>query len=254
MAKAQIEAHMGSADWTADPASVGLSAEDLQRISPTIRKFIDEEKIAGAVTIVARRGRVVHFETYGMRDREARAQMGTDTIFRIYSMTKPVVAVAAMMLYEEGSLRLHAPVADYIPELGGLKVAVNPDAEELELVDSTRDMSVFDLLRHTSGLPGSSRYLGRYSGGKFPMEALYMKAGLHRLNECNLQEMVERLGTVPLLFQPGTQLALQHCGRCPCPADRGRFRSGFRQVPNREDLPATAHEGYRLLRTTRESQ
>ena len=129
MAKAQIEEHMGSADWTADPASVGLSAEDLQRISPTIRKFIDEEKIAGAVTIVARRGRVVHFEAYGMRDREARAQIGTDTIFRIYSMTKPVVAVAAMMLYEEGSLRLHAPVADYIPELGGLKVAVNPDTE-----------------------------------------------------------------------------------------------------------------------------
>ena len=205
MAKAQIEEHMGSADWTADPASVGLSAEDLQRISPTIRKFIDEEKIAGAVTIVARRGRVVHFEAYGMRDREARAQIGTDTIFRIYSMTKPVVAVAAMMLYEEGSLSLHAPVADYIPELGGLKVAVKPDAEELELVDSTRDMSVFDLFRHTSGLPGSSRYLGRYSGGKFPMEALYLKAGLHRLNECNLQEVVERLGTVPLLFQPGTQ-------------------------------------------------
>ena len=205
MAKAQIEEHLGSKSWTADLESVGLSAEILQRISPTIQRFIDGEKIAGAITIVAQRGRVVHFEAYGMRDREVRAPMGTDTIFRIYSMTKPVVAVAAMMLYEEGSLRLHAPVADYIPELGGLKVAVNPDTEKLELVDSTRDMSVFDLFRHTSGLPGSSRYLGRYSGGKFPMEALYMKAGLHGLNECNLQEMVERLGTVPLLFQPGTQ-------------------------------------------------
>lgn len=205
VAQTQLEEHTCSAGWTSDPESVGMSEENLRGISPTINKFIDEKKIAGAVTIVARRGKVVHFDAYGMRHRELRAPMGTDTIFRIYSMTKPVVAVAGMMLYEEGSVSLHAPITDYIPELGGLKVAVNPDTEGLKLIDSTRDMSVFDLFRHTSGLPGSSRYLGLYSGGKFPMEALYMKARLHRLNECNLQEMVERLGTVPLLFQPGTQ-------------------------------------------------
>ncbi len=201
MAKAQIEEHTCSAGSTADPGSVGLSAENLQRISPTIQKFIDEEKIAGAVAIVARRGRAVHFEAYGMRHREVRAPMQTDTIFRIYSMTKPVAAVAAMMLYEEGSLSLNAPVSDYLPELGGLKVAVDPDAEELVLVDPIRDMSVFDLFRHTSGLPGSSRYLGE----KFPIEVLYREAGLQRLSECNLQEVVERLGTVPLLYQPGTR-------------------------------------------------
>ncbi len=201
MAQAQNEEHTCNAGWTADPGSVGLSAEKLQRISPTIQKFIDEQKIAGAVTIVARRGRVVHFEAYGMRHREAHAPMQKDTIFRIYSMTKPVVAVAAMMLYEEGSLSLHVPVSDYLPELGGLKVAVDPDAEELVLVDSIRDMSVFDLFRHTSGLPGSSRYLGE----KSPIEVLYREAGLQRLSECNLQEVVERLGTVPLLYQPGTR-------------------------------------------------
>lgn len=201
VAQAQNEKHTCNAGWTADPESVGLSAEKLQRISPTIQKFIDEQKIAGAVTIVARRGRVVHFEAYGMRHREAHAPMEKDTIFRIYSMTKPVVAVAAMMLFEEGSLSLHAPVSDYIPELGGLRVAVDPDAEELVLVDSTRDMSVFDLFRHTSGLPGSSRYLGE----KSPIEVLYREAGLQRLSECNLQEVVERLGTVPLLYQPGTR-------------------------------------------------
>lgn len=201
MAQAQNEEHTCNADWTADLKSVGLSAEKLQRISPTIQKFIDEEKIAGALTIVARRGRVVHFEAYGMRNREAQAPMQTDTIFRIYSMTKPVVAVAAMMLFEEGSLSLHAPVSDYLPELGGLKVAVDPDAEELVLIDSIRDMSVFDLFRHTSGLPGSSRYLGE----KSPIEVLYREAGLQRLSECNLQEVVERLGTVPLLYQPGTR-------------------------------------------------
>ena len=201
MAQAQNEEHTCNAGWTADPKSVGLSAEKLQRISPTIQKFIDEEKIAGAVAIVARRGRVVHFEAYGMRHREVQAPMQKDTIFRIYSMTKPVVAVAAMMLFEEGSLSLHAPVSEYLPELGGLKVAVDPDAEELVLVDSTRDMSVFDLCRHTSGLPGSSRYLGE----KFPIEVLYRDAGLQRLSECNLQEVVERLGTVPLLYQPGTR-------------------------------------------------
>ena len=201
MAQAQNEEHTCNAGWTADPKSVGLSAEKLQRISPTIQKFIDEEKIAGAVAIVARRGRVVHFEAYGMRHREVQAPMRTDTIFRIYSMTKPVVAVAAMMLFEEGSLSLHAPVSDYLPELGGLKVAVDPDAEELVLVDSIRDMSVFDLFRHTSGLPGSSRYLGE----KSPIEVLYREAGLQRLSECDLQEVVERFGTVPLLYQRGTR-------------------------------------------------
>ena len=201
MAQSQIEEHTGGAGWTADPGSVGLSAEKLQRIPPTIQIFIDEQKIAGAVTIVARCGRVVHFEAYGMKHREAQAPMQKDTIFRIYSMTKPVVAVAAMMLYEEGSLSLHVPVSDYLPELGGLKVAVDPDAEELVLVDSIRDMSVFDLFRHTSGLPGSSRYLGE----KSPIEVLYREAGLQRLSECNLQEVVERLGTVPLLYQPGTR-------------------------------------------------
>ena len=201
MAQAQISELTCRTGCTAHPASVGLSAEKLQRISPTIQKYIDEEKIAGAVAIVARRGRVVHFEAYGMRHREVQAPMRTDTIFRIYSMTKPVVAVAAMMLFEEGSLSLHAPVSDYLPELGGLKVAVDPDADELVLVDSIRDMSVFDLFRHTSGLPGSSRYLGE----KTPIEVLYREAGLQRLSECNLQEMVERLGTVPLLYQPGTR-------------------------------------------------
>ena len=201
MAQAQISELTCRTGCTAHPESVGLSAETLQRISPTIQKFIEEEKIAGAVAIVARRGRVVHFEAYGMRHREVQAPMRTDTIFRIYSMTKPVVAVAAMMLFEEGSLSLHAPVSDYLPELGGLKVAVDPDADELVLVDSIRDMSVFDLFRHTSGLPGSSRYLGE----KFPIEVLYREAGLQRLSECNLQEMVERLGTVPLLYQPGTR-------------------------------------------------
>ena len=201
VAQAQFEEQTWRAGWTADPESVGLSAENLQRVSPTIQKFIDEKKIAGAVTIVARRGRVVHFHACGMKNCEARAPMQKDTIFRIYSMTKAVAAVAAMMLYEEGSLSLHAPVSDYLPELGGLKVAVNPDAEELVLVDVNRDMSVFDLLRHTSGLPGASRYMG----GNSPIDALYRKAGLHRLSECNLQEMVDRLGTIPLLYQPGTQ-------------------------------------------------
>ena len=201
MAQAQISELTCRTGCTAHPASVGLSAEKLQRISPTIQKYIDEEKIAGAVAIVARHGRVVHFEAYGMRHREVQAPMRTDTIFRIYSMTKPVVAVAAMMLFEEGSLSLHAPVSDYLPELGGLKVAVDPDADELVLVDSIRDMSVFDLFRHTSGLPGSSRYLGE----KTPIEVLYREAGLQRLSECDLQEVVERLGTVPLLYQPGTR-------------------------------------------------
>ena len=175
--------------------------KQLECISATTQRFIDEERLAGAVTVVARRGKVVHFKAHGMMDIATNKPMQTDTIFRIYSMTKPIAAVAVMMLCEEGKLQLDAPVSVYLPELGGLKVALDSDADTLTLVKADRGMTIRDLMRHTSGLPGAARYMAGQTG----VDKRYREESLHLLHECNLQEMVERLGRIPLLYQPGTK-------------------------------------------------
>jgi len=186
---------------TATPHEVGLSAQGLGCISSTTQGLIDNQQLPGAVTLVARRGKVVHFEAYGMMDIKADKPMQKDTIFRIYSMTKPIAAVGVMMLCEEGRLTLDAPASVYLPELGGLDVAQNADADVFAPVKADREMTVQDLMQHTAGLPGAARYMS----GNTAVDKLYRKAGLHRLHECNLQELVERLGKIPLLYQPGTK-------------------------------------------------
>ena len=186
---------------TAAPHEVGLSAERLEGISSTTQGYIDNGQLAGAVTLVARCGKVVHFEAYGMMDIEADKPMQRDTIFRIYSMTKPVAAVGVMMLCEEGKLMLDALASVYLPELSGLKVAQDPDADVFTPVRADREMTVQDLMQHTAGLPGAARYMN----GDAAVDKLYRKAGLDRLHECNLQELVQRLGKIPLLYQPGTK-------------------------------------------------
>ena len=186
---------------SAAPHEVGLSADRLACISATAQQFIDDRQLAGAVTVVARRGKVAYLEAYGMMDIEANKPMQKDTIFRIYSMTKPIAAAAVMILCEEGKLQLDAPVSVYLPELGGLKVAAAADAETLTLVEADRNMTVQDMMRHTAGLPGAARYMA----GQTAVDKRYREEGLHLLHECNLQEMVERLGRIPLLYQPGTK-------------------------------------------------
>ena len=186
---------------TASPHEVGLSAERLERISSAAQGFIDEGQLAGAVTVVARRGKVAHFEAYGMMDIEADKPMQKDTIFRIYSMTKPIAAVGVMMLCEEGKLTLDSPASTYLPELSRMQVAQDADANVFTPVETDREMTVQDLMQHTAGLPGAARYMG----GNTAVDKLYRKAGLDRLHECDLQELVERLGTIPLLYQPGTK-------------------------------------------------
>ena len=190
-----------NSNLTAAPHEVGLSVERLEGISTITQQLIDEERLAGAVTVVARRGKVAYFKAHGMMDVAANKPMRKDTIFRIYSMTKPIAAVAVMMLCAEGKLQLDAPVSMYLPELGGLKVALDSDADTLTLVEADRDMTVRDLMRHTSGLPGAARYMA----GQTTVDKRYREEGLHLLHECNLQEMVERLGRIPLLYQPGTK-------------------------------------------------
>ena len=190
-----------NSNLSAVPHEAGLSADRLACISATAQAFIDDRQLAGAVTVVARRGRIAHLEAYGMMDIEANKPMQKDTIFRIYSMTKPIAAAAVMILCEEGKLQLDAPVSVYLPELEGLKVAAAADAETLTLIKADRDMTVQDLMRHTSGLPGAARYMA----GQTAVDKRYREVGLHLLHECNLQEMVERLGRIPLVYQPGTK-------------------------------------------------
>jgi len=170
----------------AAPLQVGLSPEGLERIDATVQKFIDDKKLAGAVTIVARRGQVAQFEAYGLMDIEAKKPMRKDTIFRIYSMTKPVASVAAMMLHEEGKLELDAPVWKYLPEAKGLNTAGDADA-------ANREMTVRDLLRHTSGLPNNAT-----------VDRLFRSRGFASLGEYNLEEIVAKIGNVTLLYPPGT--------------------------------------------------
>ena len=185
----------------ASPHEVGLSAKQLANISIIAQQFIDEQRVAGAVTVVARRGKVAHFKAFGMMDIEADKPMQKDTIFRIYSMTKPIAAVAVILLCEDGKLLLDAPAATYLPELGGLKVTMAANGESFTLGEADRDMTVRDLMRHTAGLPGAARYMA----GQTAIDKYYREVGLHRLHECDLQEMVKRLGRIPLLYQPGAK-------------------------------------------------
>ena len=185
---------------SARPEQVGLSSERLNRLTATLKADIDKGVIPGAVLLVARHGKVALFEAIGVRNPETKAPMTKDAIFRIYSMSKPITSVSAMILFEEGKFGLAEPVSKYIPQLGGLKVGVEkPDASgkpALELVPAQRDMTIQDLFRHTSGLtygffgPGlvKKTYVDAKPSTDFPSNA----------------ELVDRLGKLPLAYQPGT--------------------------------------------------
>jgi CubicO group peptidase (beta-lactamase class C family) len=187
----------GEAPALAKPESVGLSSERLERIARVVSRHIDEKKIAGAVTLVARRGHVVWFQAQGMADREAGKAMRTDAVFRICSMTKPITSVAAMMLYEEGRFLLDDPVSKYLPEFKNPKVLVSPAAGEPYTIPATREMKIRDLLRHTSGIA--------YNWHK-DLGPLYKAANVgHGMlpHDATLEENVKHLAGVPLLFNPG---------------------------------------------------
>ncbi|HVB15856.1 MAG TPA: serine hydrolase domain-containing protein, partial [Stellaceae bacterium] len=171
------------------PEEIGLSSERLGRITATLRNDVERRLIPGAVMMIARGGRVGYAETFGFRDREAGAAMGLDAIFRIASMTKPMVSVAAIMLAEEGRLDLTAPVADYIPEFAGLTVGV-------ERRKAQRVMTVQDLLRHTSGLTYAAF-------GDSPVQMMWRDAKLMDESQTNA-ELVAKLAQLPLMFEPGT--------------------------------------------------
>jgi CubicO group peptidase (beta-lactamase class C family) len=153
---------------------------------------VDESKLPGLITLVARHGKIVNFEKYGVKDIDKPMQL--NTIFRIASMTKPITSVAVMMLYEEGSFQLDDPVADYIPEFKNMKVFKSKDENGIHVVDQMKPMTIRHLLTHTSGL-----VLG---GENTPVDSLYRTANL---SEGTLKDMIQKLAKIPLLYQPGTK-------------------------------------------------
>jgi CubicO group peptidase (beta-lactamase class C family) len=195
----------------AKPESVGLSSERLARIAATVQKDIDDKRIAGMVTLVIRHGQVAWFDARGSADREAGKPMRKDSIFRICSMSKPITSTAVMMLYEEGKFLLEDPVSKYLPEFKNMKVLVKPASGQPYTIPASREITIKDLLRHTSGLT-------------YPWNAdlgqAYDDAGVgDGLSQFDgtIADDVKRLAAVPLLFNPGDRfeysLGLDVAGR-----------------------------------------
>jgi CubicO group peptidase (beta-lactamase class C family) len=180
----------------AAPEDIGLSSVRLARLGTVIAGEIERGRVPGAVALVARRGRVGYFESFGQRDAAAGAPMAKDAIFRIYSMTKPITSVAAMMLWEDGRFLLSDPIAKYLPDLAALDVAVERDGV-LERVPALHAVTIQDLLRHTSGLTYEFR-------GSGPVHRMYRSAKVDSRAQSNA-EQVATLGRLPLLHQPGTR-------------------------------------------------
>ena len=183
----------------AAPEEVGMSSERLERLSRAMQGYIDRQEVAGTVTLIARRGKVVHYEAQGWRDVENDEPMTRDVIFRIASMTKPITSVALMMLWEEGHFQLRDPVSTWLPEFAEMRVAVAPDSDEYvaqpyKAVEATRPITVQHLLTHTAGL--ANNYRG-------PTRDAYRALGAKRQPNDTSRDSTKRLAELPLNFQPG---------------------------------------------------
>jgi CubicO group peptidase (beta-lactamase class C family) len=187
-------------DLKIDPDAAGFDAVRLARVDEHLRtRYVEPGKIAGCQVVVARRGQVAHLSSLGHRDRERGVPVGDDTIWRIYSMTKPVTGVALLTLYEEGLFQLDDPVHRFLPELSDLKVGV-PDGEGgWRLVDPARPMSVRDAMMHMTGIGYGPK------GARLDLATIGERPPSMRVGGGTLQTLVERLGGEPLRFHPGTR-------------------------------------------------
>ena len=181
------------------PEDLGISGARLYKIDHLTRRYIDEGKLAGTISLVARRGQIAHLQCQGKMDIEADKPMIEDAIFRIYSMTKPITSTALMMLYEDGNFQLNDPVSRYIPKFKDLKTY---DGSPIE-----REMTIRDLLTHTSGLT----YGFMHSN---PVDKMYRDQAVEGSD--SLEDMIDKLSEIPLLFSPGSQwnysVATDVCG------------------------------------------
>jgi CubicO group peptidase (beta-lactamase class C family) len=184
------------------PEEVGMSRSRLTRIDAFVERHLEANHFAGAVTVVARRGKVVQFEAYGMQDIESATLMSKDSIFRIYSMSKPITSVAVMILYEEGHFLLNDPVSKWLPEFKDIEVGVEEVDETsgervLKTEPANREVSIRDLLLHTSGLS-----YGVW--GDSLVDEMYLDKEVLLWKGTTIQDTVAKLATIPLKQQPGT--------------------------------------------------
>ena len=177
----------------------GISIDALQRLDQhLLTRYIEAEKIAGCLTLIARRGELAHLSAMGMMDRERGLPMAEDAIFRIYSMTKPITSVALMMLFERGAFQLSDPVARFIPQWAELQVMTGGEYPDYATAPPERPMTIRDLLSHQSGLT--------YGFMEGPLEAGYFKHKVYQAGTMrgrDLQSMIDRLAELPLKFSPG---------------------------------------------------
>ena len=179
------------------PEDVGFSSARLQRIDDSMRRLVNEEKIPGAVTLLARRGKIAHFEAIGLMDVEARRPMERGAIFRVASMTKPITVTAVMMLFEEGHFLLDDPISNFLPEFATTRVFVRKTAQGVESTDMEGPITIRHLLMHTSGLTSDTP-------PEDPVARIYAEAQITRPDE-TLADKVRRLAALPLAHQPGAR-------------------------------------------------
>jgi CubicO group peptidase (beta-lactamase class C family) len=179
------------------PEAVGFSAARLARIQPVMQAYVDQRGFSGFSTMLARRGKVIHFEQVGCQDRENQTPMTADTIFRIYSMTKPVICTAFMTLYEEACFQLFDPIAKFIPAFEKLRVLEGSKEAGYQEIALHRPITILDLITHTSGLTYS--FLE-----DSPVSTLYLESQLWK-PDLTLEDMTDAITNMPLAFQPGTR-------------------------------------------------
>ena len=181
----------------ASPEEAGMSSERLERVSEAMQGLVDEGRLAGITTMVARHGKIVHFGTFGHQEIASDTAMAEDTIFRIYSMTKPITAVALMMLYEEGKFRLSDRVAKFVPEFKDLKVAAGEGPDGPIVEDAEHAMTIRELMSHSAGLT-----YGLFSRSQ--VDTMYSEANVLD-NKSTLKDMIDKLSKIPLRLQPGSR-------------------------------------------------
>ena len=179
----------------AAPESQGFDPRRLARIKPRMQAYVDSGNFSGITTLLARRGKIIHFDHSGVRDKASQESLDSSTVFRIYSMTKPVVCTALMTLYEEAQFHLFDPVSKYLPAFAKVKVW-NGDGRSL--ADPVRPILVRDLLTHTAGLTYS--FLE-----DTPVSKMYLDAGLLSNSEASLEAVIADLARLPLAYQPGSR-------------------------------------------------
>ena len=185
---------------TVRPESMGFSSQRLGRINQVMQKYVDEKKLAGMVTLIARRGKIVHFDKFGMADVDAKKPMQTDALFRIYSMSKPITSTAVLMLFEEDRFRLTDAVHQFIPAFKEVKVLDAAVNAEKRLIEPRRPITIRDLLTHTAGLSYGF-------DDNFYIDDLYRRdvwGKQDRHPNMTLEEMVTEIARIPLAFHPGS--------------------------------------------------